>query len=59
MNNGHPARIIDVDQLGNGAVVSFEDGRSGFYSAALLSEIFSRARDMNAEAKMKGMDLPE
>jgi hypothetical protein len=52
-------KIVNVDQLDNGAVISFEDGRSGFYSAALLSEVFPRARNIHAEAEREGAGLPQ
>jgi hypothetical protein len=58
MSGEREPKIIDVDQLHNGAVISFEDGRSGIYSAALLSEVFPRARDLLAEADNEDALMP-
>ncbi len=39
--------LIGVDRLDDGALVSFDDGRIGFYSAALLSEMFAQATNLS------------
>jgi hypothetical protein len=51
--------ILSVDKLDNGVVVTFKDGRSGFYSGALLSEMFTRAEDMRLKAEREESKPPE
>jgi hypothetical protein len=43
-DNGEP-EIVATERLDNGVVVTFRDGRSVFYSAALLHDISARAED--------------
>jgi hypothetical protein len=43
-NNGEP-EIVATERLDNGVVVTFRDGRSVFYSAALLHEISAQGKD--------------
>jgi hypothetical protein len=42
-------RIVSADRLDGGIIVTFADDRCALYSAALLSEIFARARDLTDE----------
>jgi hypothetical protein len=51
--------VVSADKLNSGVVVTFKDGRSGFYSGELLSEIFTRAEDMQLKAGREEMKLPE
>jgi hypothetical protein len=37
-------RIISVDRMDNGAVVSFNDGKTAFYPAALLYAVLPQAQ---------------
>jgi len=39
-------QLIGVDRMDDGALVSFDDGRTGFYSTALLSEMFVQATNL-------------
>lgn len=39
-------RIVSSDRLDNAIVVSFADGRTALYSAALLDSIFPQAEDV-------------
>jgi hypothetical protein len=50
---GAPAnpRIISVDRMDNGAVVSFADGTTAHYSAALLHATLPQATAMPPEAE--------
>jgi hypothetical protein len=43
--------IINCDRMGSGVVVSFDDGMSAFYSAALLYAMLHQARAMPSEAE--------
>ena len=38
--------VISVDRMDDGAVVSFGDGRTAFFSAALLYATLPQAREM-------------
>jgi hypothetical protein len=48
-------RIISVDRLDNGAVVSFDDGRSALYPAALLYATLRQAQAMPSVDEDSGL----
>ncbi len=48
-------RIISLDRLDNGAVVSFADGQTAHYSAALLYATLSKARAMPSNDEDGGL----
>jgi hypothetical protein len=50
-----PPRIVNCDRLGNSIVVSFEDSKSGIYSADLLYATLPQARAMPADPDVGGM----
>jgi hypothetical protein len=39
-------KIVSVERMDGSVVVSFEDGQTALYSAALLYEMRTRARDL-------------
>ena len=45
MNETGPV-ILEAELLDEGAVITFTDGKSAFYSAALLYAVFNRAKDL-------------
>jgi|HubBroStandDraft_2_1064218.scaffolds.fasta_scaffold3350709_1 hypothetical protein len=49
-------RIIYLDRLGDGAVVTFDNGRSAYYSAALLYATLPQARAMPSGDEDAGHD---
>jgi hypothetical protein len=59
MKSRSEPRIINVDRLDNGVVVSFEDGKSALYPASLLLEMFDKAEDMKDKTSTVGIWLPE
>ena len=46
--------IIDSDRMDNSIIVSFEDGKTALYSAALLYELLPRAQELPSDS---GVDL--
>ncbi len=44
-------RIVSLDRMDNGAVVSFDDGKTALYSAALLYAILPQARAILSESE--------
>jgi hypothetical protein len=51
MDTSADPRIISCDRMGSGIVVSFDDGRSALYSAALLYATLHQARVLPSEAE--------
>ena len=46
MQDNFELEVVGSERLDNGIVVTFGDGRSLFYSAALLDAMSSQARDL-------------
>jgi hypothetical protein len=46
MDTPSASRITNVDRLHGGVVVTFEDGRCGFFSTALLYKTLPQAEDL-------------
>lgn len=46
MQDSFELEVIGSERLDNGIVVTFSDGRSLFYSGALLNAMSSQARDL-------------
>jgi hypothetical protein len=38
--------IVEIDRMDDGALITFEDGKSAVYSAALLRTMFAEAHEM-------------
>jgi hypothetical protein len=49
MQHSFELEVVGSERLDNGIVVTFSDGRSLFYSAALLDATSSQARDLTSE----------
>jgi hypothetical protein len=43
-------RIVYVERLGDGVIVTFDDGKCAVYPAALLYAVFPQARELRDEA---------
>ena len=41
-----PARVTSADMMGGGVVITFENGKTAVYSAALLTRTFQHAREI-------------
>ena len=48
-------RIVSSDRLHNGVVVSFDDGKTVLYSAALLYATLPQAHEIHSEAEGDGL----
>ena len=48
MENPHllPARVTSADMISGGIAITFEDGKTAVYSAALLKQTFQHAREI-------------
>jgi hypothetical protein len=55
MQEDFKLEVVGSERLDNGIVVTFSDGRSLFYSAALLDAMSSQARDLTY-ADLDGAD---
>jgi hypothetical protein len=44
MENSSQPRIIYAERWGDGVIITFDDGKSAIYSAALLYATFSQAK---------------
>jgi hypothetical protein len=51
MDSPPDPRIVSVDRMDNGAVVSFDDGKTALYSAALLYATLPQARAMPSDSE--------
>jgi hypothetical protein len=47
-------RIVSCDRMDNGIVVSFDDGKTALYSAALLHATLPQARAMPSDSEDDG-----
>ena len=45
-------RIIFSDRMDNGMVVGFDDGKSAYYSAALLHDTLAQAQMMPSDSEL-------
>jgi hypothetical protein len=39
-------RVVSAEKLSRGVVITFDDGKSGLYSASLLHETFPQAEEL-------------
>jgi hypothetical protein len=46
-------RIIYAERLGDGVVITFEDGKTAVYSAALLRSIFTQASELHDDESLQ------
>lgn len=46
MKTDSQPRIIYAERLGDGVVITFEDGKTAIYSASLLRSFFTKAREL-------------
>jgi hypothetical protein len=46
MDTPRASRITYVDRLNGGVVITFEDGRCGFFSTALLYKTLAQAEEL-------------
>lgn len=51
MDTKDEARVSSADTQNNGVIITFEDGRLAFYSAALLSTVFPQAEALYGTAE--------
>ena len=42
-------RIIYAERLGDGVVITFEDGKTAVYPASLLRSVFDQARELRED----------
>lgn len=60
-----PDRVTSADRMGGGLVITFENGKTAVYSAALLKQTFQHAQEITglafewgASAKKSGANRP-
>ena len=53
MNADSIPKITFSDRLNNGIVVGFDDGKTAFYSAALLRAVLPRAQIVPSDSQKK------
>ena len=46
-------RVVSVDKLAKGVVITFDDGRSALYSASLLYAVFPQADELNQTERLR------
>jgi hypothetical protein len=49
MENRSEHRVVDAERLGDGVIITFDDGKSAVYSASLLQAIFTQAQEVNEQ----------
>lgn len=49
--------LESADMHGNGAIVTFADGKSAFYSAALLRSVFAMAEELQGTSEDAESDV--
>jgi DUF971 family protein len=47
MENSPEPCVIEVDRLDGGVIITFDDGKSAFYSASLLRSAFPQAKEVD------------
>jgi hypothetical protein len=56
---GRPLRITAVDRMTDGVAITFDDGRTGVYSASLLNDNFPKAVDITSAGEVEvGISVP-
>ena len=55
MDGRRESRITFSDRMDNGVVVGFDDGKTAYYSAALLHATLPQAQMMPSDSEDKGL----
>jgi hypothetical protein len=55
MDDRREPRIIFSDRMDNGMVVGFDDGKTAYYSAALLHATLAQAQMMPSDSEDSGL----
>jgi len=54
MENRPGTSVVEVDRLEGGVIVTFDDGKSAFYSAALLRDVLPQAKEVDGTVQEWG-----
>jgi len=54
MENRPETSVVEVDRLEGGVIVTFDDGKSAFYSAALLRDVLPQAKEVDGTVQEWG-----
>jgi hypothetical protein len=49
METDPPPRVIDVERLEDGLIITLADGKTAVYTASLLQSVFSQAQELQPD----------